>query len=76
MTHDQKLAKSLQGEIVRFNHEPECASTHLVIGHNDDGTVEIDSFPGRFAPDLFTIIKPPGPPDPPPGGPMFPRRQG
>ena len=56
MSKEIELAESLQGKLVRFNHEPESSKGRMIVGMKPDGMVQIDDIPGDFAPDLFLVI--------------------
>lgn len=56
--HEQiNLAVNLQGKSVIFLHEQQGSTAHKVIGYDGDGMIEIDSFPGLFHAELFTVVE-------------------
>ncbi len=50
------LARPLLGKFVRFLHESKVNRGYLVTAVTDDGMIEIDAFPGQFAPHLFERV--------------------
>lgn len=51
-----RLARSLRGKFVRFDHESKVSRGYLVTHVTEDGMIELRELAGQFAPHLFERV--------------------